>query len=79
MPISLRIPTHTEELIRKFAKKKGKTQTAIILEAVDEKLGLKKNRRQLIRDLAGWMPHDEAEELRNSLHLFDQINEGDWE
>lgn len=79
MPISLRIPSHKEELIRKFAQKKGKTQTAIILEAVDEKLGLNKNRPQLIRDLAGWMPHDEAEELRNALHPFEQINEGDWE
>ena len=79
MPISLRIPTDKEELIRKYAKKRGKTQTAIILEAVDEKLGLNKNRPQLIRDLAGWMSHDEAEELRSSLLLFDQINEGDWE
>lgn len=79
MPISLRIPTRQEELIRNYAKKMGKTQTAVILEAVDEKLGLNKNRAQLIRDLAGWMSHDEAEELRNSLLLFDQINEGDWE
>ena len=79
MAISLRIPTYKEELIRKFAKKTGKTKTAVILEAVDAKLGFSKNRKQLIRDLAGWMSHDEAEELRKSLHYFDQINEGDWE
>ena len=79
MAISLRIPTQKEELIRKFAKKTGKTKTAVILEAVDTKLGLDKDRKQLIRDLAGWMPHDEAKELRNSLQIFNQINEGDWE
>lgn len=79
MPISLRMPAQTEELIRKVAKEKGQTQTAVIMEAVDEKFGIKKNRRQLIRELAGWMSHDEAEELRNSLHHFEQIHDGDWE
>jgi len=49
------------------------------LEAVDAKLGIHKDRKQLIRDLAGWMPHDKAKELRNSLQIFNQINEGDWE
>ena len=79
MAISLRIPTHTEKLIRAVSKKTGKTKTAVILDAVNEKLGLRKNRKQLIKDLAGWMPHNEAEELRNSLKLFGKINEGDWE
>jgi len=78
MAISLRIPTQKEELIRKFAKKTGKTKTAVILEAVDAKLGINKDRKQLIRNLAGWMPHDEAKELRNSLKVFNQINKGDW-
>jgi hypothetical protein len=73
------MPAQTEELIRKLAKKKGQTQTAVIMEAVDEKLGLKKNRRQLIRELAGWMSHDEAEEIRNSSHHFERIHDGDWE
>lgn len=57
----------------------SKTKTAVILEAVDAKLGIHKDRKQLIRDLAGWMPHDKAKELRNSLQIFNQINEGDWE
>jgi hypothetical protein len=73
------MPAQTEELIRKVAKKKGQTQTAVIMEAVDEKFGLKKNRRQLIRELAGWMSHAEAEELRNSRRHFEQIHAGDWE
>ena len=79
MPISLRIPPKKEEIIKKVAKKTGKTKTAYILEAVDEKLGLIKNREQTIRELAGWMSHDEAEELRNSLDIFNKINKGDWD
>ena len=69
MAISLRIPIYKEELIRKFAEKTEKTKTAVILEAVDTKLGIHKDRKQLIRDLDGWMPHDEAKELRNSLQI----------
>ena len=59
--------------------KTGKTKTAYILEAVDEKLGLIKNREQTIRDLSGWLSHDEAEELRTSLKIFNKINEGEWD
>jgi uncharacterized protein (DUF1778 family) len=79
MPISLRIPPEKEKLIHKAAKKSGITKTAIILEAVDEKLGLTKTREQLIRESAGWLTHEEAYELRQSLEVFSQINEGDWE
>ena len=79
MAISLRIPPNKEILLRKFAEKTGKTKTSVILEAVDEKLGLQKNRKQLIRELAGWMSSDEAAELRDALCVFDQINEGDWD
>lgn len=79
MPISLRIPAHKIILIKQFAQKNGMSQTAVILDAVDEKIGLKKGRPQHIRELSGWMTHEEAEELRNSSHFFDQINEGDWE
>jgi uncharacterized protein (DUF1778 family) len=79
MPISLRIPPEKEQMIRKAARKKGKTKTAFILEAVDEKLGFTKNREQVIRDLAGWMSHREAEELRDALGVFDKVTEGDWE
>ena len=78
MPLSLRIPPQKEILLRKYAKKKGKTKTAVILEAIDEKLGTKKDRSKLIKDLSGWMSHEETEELRSSLQVFDQINEGDW-
>lgn len=79
MPISLRIPPEKDRLIKKAAKKSGTTKTAIILEAVDEKLGLSKSREQTIRELAGWLTHEEAVELRQSVEVFGQINEGDWE
>lgn len=79
MPISLRIPPEKDKMIQKAAKKSGTTKTAVILEAVDEKLGLTKTREQLIREFAGWLTHEEACELRQSVEVFGQINEGDWE
>ena len=79
MPISLRIPAKKEKLIQKAAKKAGTTKTAIILEAVDEKLGLTKTREQLIREMAGWLTSEEAHELRESVKVLSHIDEGDWE
>ena len=79
MPTSLRIPSEKEKIIKRAALKAGKTKTAYILEAVDEKLGLIKNREQTIRELAGWLSHDEAEELRKSLEIFNEVNEEDWD
>jgi len=79
MPISLRIPPEKEKMIQKFAKKTGTTKTAVILNAVDEKLGLTKTREQSIRELAGWLSHEEANELRELLSVFGQIHQGDWE
>jgi len=79
VPVSLRIPPEKEEMIRKAAAKSRKSKTAYILDAIDEKLGIVKNRERTIRELAGWMSHDEAEELRSSLRVFDEIHEGDWD
>ena len=56
----------------------GTTKTALILKAVDEKLGLTETREQTIRELAGWLSHEEADELRKSVDAFNQIGEGDW-
>jgi predicted DNA-binding protein len=78
MPISLRIPPEKEKKIQKFAKKAGTTKTAVILNAVDEKLGLTKSREQTIRELAGWLTLEEADELRKSVDVFSRIHEGDW-
>ncbi len=78
MPISLRIPPEKEKKIQKFAKKASTTKTAVILNAVDEKLGLTKSREQTIRELAGWLTPEEADELRKSVDVFSQIHEGDW-
>ena len=78
MPLSLRITPEKEKMITTASKKAGKTKTAYIIEAIDEKLGITKNREQTIRELAGWLSTVEAEELRKSLETFNQINEGDW-
>jgi predicted DNA-binding protein len=78
MPLSLRIPSKKEEMIKKAAVKAGKTKSAYIIDAVDEKLGLVKNRENMIRELAGWLSKDEAEELRKATEVFSQINNGDW-
>jgi uncharacterized protein (DUF1778 family) len=78
MPISLRIPPKQEEAIVKAAKKSGKTKTAFIIEAVNEKLGLIENREQVIRRTAGWLSHQEASDLRFAVKEFEEIHEGDW-
>ena len=79
MPLSLRIPPEKEKMINRAAAKAGKTKSAFILEAVDEKLGLVKDREQTVRELAGWLSTEEAKELRESLRVFSQIHEGDWD
>jgi hypothetical protein len=55
------------------------TISSNILEAVDEKLGLVKDREQTVRKLAGWLSTGEAKKLRESLRVFNQIHEGDWD
>jgi len=79
MPLSLRIPSEKAKLIQAAAAKTGKTKTAYILQAVDEKLGFVKNRAQLVRDLAGWLSHEEAEELRDAVRVFEKVHEEDWD
>jgi uncharacterized protein (DUF1778 family) len=79
MPLSLRMPSAKEERIRRAAAKSGKSKTAFILEAVDEKLGLQKSREQVIRELSGWLSHEEAEELRKTVEVFNNIRQGDWD
>ena len=78
MPISLRIPPKKEEMIKRAARKEGKTKTAFILDAIDEKLGLAANREERIRKAAGWLTSEEASELRENLEVFEEIHEGDW-
>ncbi len=60
-------------MIKKAAARSRKTKTAYILDAVDQKLGLVKNREQVVRELAGWLSHEEAQELRKALEVFDRV------
>jgi hypothetical protein len=66
-------------MIKKAIRKSGKTKTAFILEVVDEKLGLINSREQTIMELAGWMSHEEAKELRDAIDIFNKIQQGNWE
>jgi len=79
MPISLRIPPKKEQLINRAAKKEGKTKTAFILDAVDEKLRLVANREQTIRKMAGWLSSEEGSRLSDDLKIFEKINQADWQ
>lgn len=79
MPLSLMIPPEKEKMIDRAAAKAGKTKSAFILEAVDEKLGLVRDHEQRIRELSGWLSPEDAEKVRETLHVFSQIHEGDWD
>ena len=79
MPISLRIPSKKEELIKRAAKKAGKTKTAFILAAVDEKLQLAENREKVIRKTAGWMSAKEASALKDETKIFEEVDKADWQ
>lgn len=78
MPMSLRIPRQKENMIKKAALKEKKTKTAFVIEAIDEKLGLVRNRESALRNFAGWLTNKEAEELRHATKIFETIEEGDW-
>jgi len=79
MPLSLRIPSEKDEMIKKAAAKSKKTKTTFILEAVDEKMGLVKGREQIVRELSGWLSHEEAEELRKAVEVFNKVEAEDWD
>lgn len=78
MPLSLRIPSDKERMIKRAASRAGKTKTAFILEAVDEKLGLTKTREEMIREMSGWLARKEAEQLRKAVGVFGKVDEEDW-
>ena len=78
MPMSLRLPTKILSMIEKAATKEKKSKTAFVIEAIDEKLGLVKNRESALRDFAGWLSSKEADELRLATSVFETIQEGDW-
>jgi hypothetical protein len=78
MAISLRIPADREALIQSAAAKSGKTKTGFILDAVDAKLGVSRHRGESIRACAGWLSHEEAEELRQATEVFEAVDDADW-
>jgi predicted DNA-binding protein len=79
MPLSLRIQPEKEKKLRKAAARLKKTKTSYVLEAIDEKLGLQKPKAQMIREIAGWLSHEETEEIRKAVSVFATVREGDWD
>ena len=67
-----------DKMIKKSVAKDKRTKPGSIFEAVDQKLGLVKNREQVVRELAGWLSHEEAQELRKAVETFNKVEEGDW-
>ena len=78
MQVSLRVPPKTSKRLKSLAAKTGKTKTALILEALDEKYEPKEDRSQLIRDLSGWMSKADCKELRETVAEFNTIHDEDW-
>jgi hypothetical protein len=78
MLFRLKISDEKEKLIQQASEKTGMSITAFIMEAIDEKLGFAKNREKLIRELAGYLSHEEAEDLRKTVNHFNEINEEGW-
>ena len=79
MQVSIRVSPETSTRLKSLAEKTGKTKTALIIEAIDEKYALKKNHSQLVRELAGWMSKAECDELRNAVADFHKVDDRDWQ
>ncbi len=78
MQVSLRVPSTTGERLNSLAQKTGKTKSALIMEALDEKYHPEKDRSQLIHELSGWMPKTECKELREAVTEFNTVDDEDW-
>ena len=78
MQVSLRVPPKTGDRLNSLARKTGKTKSALIMEALDEKYCPKKDRAQLVRELSGWMPKTDCNELREAVSAFNTVNDEDW-
>ena len=79
MQVSLRVPEKTGNHLDYLAKKTGKTKSALIMEALDEKYHPEKDRSQLIRELSGWMSKTECNELREAVTEFNTVDDEDWQ
>ncbi|MBM4305889.1 MAG: hypothetical protein FJ123_04035 [Deltaproteobacteria bacterium] len=74
MPLNLRIPFKKDDMIKKATTKIKKPKTPFILEAIDEKIGLVKEREQIVREFSGWLSHEEAQELRKAVEVFNKLS-----
>ncbi len=79
MPPDRKKPIEKDRSIRIAAQKAGKSKSAFVAEAMDDKPSVEKSKERKIRDLADWATSEEIEDLREALEIFDKIDEGDWE
>ncbi len=61
-------------MVEETLTQSGKERIALISEDIVVKKSLPKSREKAIRELAGWLTHKEAEELRRATRVFGQIN-----
>ena len=52
----------------------GKEKQSFISKPIDVKEGLRNSREKAIRELAGWLTHEEAEALNRAIRVFGQKN-----
>ena len=60
-------------MIKKSDAKNNETKPPSTFEVVDKKLGFVKNRERVVRELAGWLSHEEAQELRKAVDIFNKV------
>ena len=78
MQVSFRVPEITGNRLNALAKKTGKTKSALILEALDEKYRPETDRAQFIHELSGWMSKTECQALREAVSEFNAVDDEDW-
>ena len=67
-------PLKDSEMTVKAPAKSSKGKKALFSADLDLKEGVPHSREKTIRELAGWLTHKEAEELRQATRVFGQIN-----
>ena len=75
-----KIPKEIEKALIHDAKRKGKTKTAIVIEALQEKYHLEplSTKRRSIRKFFGKMTSKEYQEFLDFTHPFREIDQEMW-
>jgi len=66
-------------MVEKTPIQSGKEKIALSPKDIDVKKSLPKSREKIVREMAGWLTPEEAEELRRATKVFNRVDEGDWD